>query len=430
MECRVLKYEAELKDRKISLFFTFIIVTMPIINNYSSPLHSIGISEFILLIFIPVMIFDMVINRITIKPYGYWLFWLYGILISLVMVAAHSDFSAYNAVIRLLRDTFYACVIFLFAQKYFNLKYALNLYKYLSIMASTYLILQCISFYVFHYTLPWILHGISLNYTITDTSAYSQLYKNFYGKFYFRATSVFLEPAQFAQFVAPCLALTLFPCSGKKRIDYRIAVFFSISLLMSTSANGYAFTAVIWIVWYLYNCFSSKYNVSIIAIFISGVLAVTVVILLYKYNSLFNLDANRIINIGDQKNNSANMRVLKGFYIFDALDSVFKIFGIGFGNYDSFVSVYPITAIYDVSSEYMSSLSYILVSSGIIGLCAFLSAICAIFKKVILPGKILIILLLIMFLSSSIYSSPMYLVIFAFILSMPPKANKYMELTA
>lgn len=396
---------------------------MPIVNNYASPLHSIGISEFALLIFVPIILLEMLRLKSVIKIHGYMGFFIYGVVISLLMLLFHPDFSAYDVGIRLLRDSFYVCIIFVFAQKYFNVEYAIKLYKSLAIITSTYLILQYMSYYIFNYKLPWVLQGVDLNYAVTDITEYLQNYARI-NSYYFRPTSIFLEPAQFAQFIAPFLALTLFPCTRRQRIDYKLAMFLTASMILSTSANAYALVLVIWTLWYVYNSLITKRYEYIIVYSIIILLAIVAIFYLYKSNGEFNQVVSRFFTIGNGTTSSANVRLLGGIYFYTALDPIFKFFGIGFGNYNGFTRTYSVLSLYGIQKEYMNSLSYILVSSGITGLLIFLFILHRVYIKSSLSSRILLILLIILCLSSSIYSSPMYVVLFTLILYLPKDTAK------
>lgn len=406
------------KKNIISITFTFLVMTMPIINNYASPIPSIGLSEFILLLSIPLMCHIIILYRKKILLHRYWLYFFYGITSSLVILLLNSKFSVDDVVDRLLRDTFYVFLVLLFAQIFFDVKYAIKLYKKLTIITCVYLILQCISFYVFDVILPWLIPGLDLNFSTVSLSAYLEYYKNMY-LYYFRPNSIFMEPAQFAQFVTPYLVLLLFPINNKDNINYKLAILVSISLLLSTSANAYVLLFVIWSIWYIYSCIQVKEHKKIVVFFVVGISFIIALFLLYKHSAEFNRFIMRLNNIGNGESGSGNVRLLRGAYFFGSLDSVFKIFGIGFGNFSNFSSAYFISTLYDIGTEYMNSLSYILVSSGIVGLVIFLWVLYCEYKKGSLSVKILVIILLLMFLSSSIYSSPIYVILLTFILYLP-----------
>jgi hypothetical protein len=405
----------------INTIFTFIIMTMPIINNYASPIPAVGLSEFVLLLFMPFMLLSILLHHKKVALHGYWVFFFYGAVVSLIILIFNSEFSLSEVGKRLLRDAFYVFLIFLFAQKFFDVKFALELYKKLTIFTCTYLILQCISFYIFHYTLPWVIPGLEFNFSNRDMESYFQHYVAMY-QYIFRPTSVFVEPAQFAHFVAPYLILTLFSLNRLEKQDYILAIFVSISMLLSTSANAYVFMLVIWALWYIFSLIGVQKHNNVAVLFGAGVFAVIVLFFLNSYSNIFDAVISRFDNIGNGVSGSTNVRLLRGVYLFDALDPIYQILGIGFGSFSDFSSSYSITTMYDTKTEYMNSISYILVSSGITGLLIYLFTLYKISNMGILTVKMLILLLLVMSISSSVYSTPIYVIILSFALYLP-KSN-------
>jgi hypothetical protein len=408
-------------NNKYYLIFTFLVITMPIVNSYASPLPSIGLSEFLILIFMPILLINLFKSQQKIKIHGYWLYFYYCVLISLLILLGYPSFSAIDVGERLLRDAFYTCIIFILAQNFFNIDYGYKLYRFLTIIACVFLLLQFIAFYLFNYTLPWIIPGLELNYSNIDTDTYVQSYTSLYSTYY-RPTSFFLEPSYFSQFVTPFLILLLF--QSNKKVDYKLAIFISIAMLLSTSANAYIFLVVVWISWFIYRSLSVGNIKNIIGLIFTLLILVLVIMILFKYSSIFNSVLDRFTTIGDGTSNSANVRLLRGIYFFGAIDPIFKLVGIGFGTFQDFSLLFSVSGMYDFTSEYMNSFSYLLISSGVVGISVFLYVIFLLYRKVNIPAKVLIIFMMTTFLSSSIYSSPIYVILFAFILNMTRKGKQ------
>ena len=113
---------------------------------------------------------------------------------------------------------------------------------------------------------------------------------------------------------------------------------------------------------------------------------------------------------GDNVTNSSQLRMMKGFTTFLALPLPQKIFGIGFGNYLAAVPLISRSATINmINSEYMNTVSYILVSAGIIGFIIMALFFIRLFRNNFGLGRIMIIALVIMSFGSSVYNSPIWI---------------------
>ena len=100
---------------------------------------------------------------------------------------------------------------------------------------------------------------------------------------------------------------------------------------------------------------------------------------------------------------------MKGFYTFLSLPLLQKVFGIGFGNYAAAVSVMDNVEINMLENEYMNTVSYILVSSGIIGFLLMFFFFVYMYRHSSGISRVMIFALLIMSFGSSVYSSPIWI---------------------
>jgi hypothetical protein len=251
--------------------------------------------------------------------------------------------------------------------------------------------------------------GIPLNYSIRNYSELVSKYGSMYSYFY-RPASLFLEPAHFAQFMGPALLFVLFDEKRKNR--FPVAVFFSIAVLLSTSTNAVVIVIVAWVSYLAYENLQTK-NVQNLLRIISVVIAIIVIIAVSaRFSETFSYGITRLQKLiaGSDASGSAYERVMKGFEIWKQLNILEKIFGIGFGTYDSYYSLGTLS-VYNGEVEYMSSISYILVSGGIIGLTLFISAIAKYMRLRNYFNYALILFLTIVFFSSSVFNTPIYAIV-------------------
>ena len=120
---------------------------------------------------------------------------------------------------------------------------------------------------------------------------------------------------------------------------------------------------------------------------------------------------NRLLSALSPKTNdgSAFVRVYKGFAFWAELPAIYKIFGIGVGNYTAVNLRYSITP---EMNEYMSSLSYFLVSNGIIGTLIIISIVVIGASRLNSKGKTYLFMLFFMCIAASIYSTPYWMWLF------------------
>ena len=402
--------------KNISLMFTISIVLMPILNSYVSPIRVLGLGEFLLILILPIMLIYIIINNIRFYFSEYWLYIIYGIFSTYFVVLLNKiSFSEVNN--RLFRNIFYAFIIFVLGQIFFDFELGSKIYKYVVLLACIFLILQLLSYILFDVIIPWKLPGIDFNINIS-MEEYFNKYKTSY-----RPTSFFTEPAHFVQYCTPYLAIILFKKIKLTKLDFMLSFFITIIILTSTSVNGFIFILVIWGLWSFYNLFIYNKRKNALFIFLSIYILPIVLFGLYNFIDGFKTIIDRIVNITNDI--SSIIRLVNGFIIFSQLDLLYKFIGIGFGSYDEFKELYPITLLHETKVEYMSSLSYLLVSSGILGFIFYLLFMLLLFKRSNILGKVLIILSFFMFFSSSIYSSPMFALLFVFVLSSKKNNSEY-----
>lgn len=233
-----------------SKIFTFLIVAFPILDIYAVGVKGISIGSVLLSIALIRVLLSFLEYRHYIKWNPYYGFCIYGVVISLITLLLHNEFSVLEVFVRLTYFLFYILLIFMPSLHDFNIVYAGKIYLRLGLLAGCFLILQYICFWGFGYTLIGLIPGLSLNYSITDYTEWINKYSGMY-EIIFRPTSVFPEPAAFAQYMAPLLILTLFTSVGEKR-RLILAGFISIVMILSTSTNGIVFSISTWMIYFIY----------------------------------------------------------------------------------------------------------------------------------------------------------------------------------
>lgn len=140
-----------------------------------------------------------------------------------------------------------------------------------------------------------------------------------------RPCSFFAEPASYASFMIMVVSFCII------RKDMVLAALFSISILLSTSTNGFAFVAIVWLVFLLISERGKRRNSIIWAILFFGV--------------FYWLLLKGFLDAGFDKINQTNfdddVRLTSGLYLYRNIPLEYKIFGIDVANVYDFIMQNP-----------------------------------------------------------------------------------------
>lgn len=406
-------------ENKLKKIFTFFICIMPILHQYASPIPNITLGEIFFVCYIPLSLMSYSKIKIDIKsPYLVYIYIM--IVVNLLTIFIQDTVSITSIIVLFGRLFFYFYVIVIMGKMYFDFKFGAKVYILIAKFTSYYLIAQTIVFYSTNMVLPSVVTFLPLYkndtyHLINHAKVYERL---------FRPQSVFLEPGTFAQYVLPCLALALF---GSKFICYknnlREAVLFTIALFLSLSAQGYIITLVLWGIWLFFTNKNIRGEKKIF-MYLSIIFSVIITVLLvFNVDFLYRGTIGRFT--GDGGYDSTGVRVIRGFQVFSQLGIVYKFIGVGFGNVTTFVLRHGITTPNDLymstdfgnvyNLEYMNGFAYILVTSGIISLVAYLFFIGKMFKNTLDFARVSIVILILYSIATGVLISPTWVVIMSFI---------------
>lgn len=406
------------KKISISKIFVILILILPITSIYAIPIPIISFGEFLMIGF---SIFSLLNKkqRLLKTSFYYYLFYAISIsfIITLLLYSKNNNFKYIDMFERIIRDMFYFFIIFYLGNNYFNFKYACKIIKKISIISSLFIIFQFITYISVRIYVPGM---VPILKTRISNNSYAFEIIERYKKTaqidgYAKGTGFFSEPAVCSQYLIVPLLLELFTV---KKVNYKLALLYSLGLIFSGSVNSYVVLAIAWGLHFFYNFKISKKNIKevfwglIILLFLLFFMKNTIYDVITKLISLKNIE---------RYNSSASIRVLRGINFYLKMPLSYQIFGIGFGNFIEFKKMYNIITKFEVADEYMNTISYILVSSGIIGLVLYIFTLLKIASKKIMFSKMLFIILTVLSLSSSLYSTPQFCIILLFLIYSPKK---------
>ncbi len=411
--------------KRIKKIYTAIIALWPILNVYGTPIDGFGMGDLFVILLLPFVIISYFKNKKALdKTYkklvvSIILFISFSIITSLLSIIIFNG-AEIDIIKRLIVTIFYVILsIICIKQGIIDRKLFIKVYCYAAIIASFAILLQYFFHYVLHKNLYLLIGQLKLSPSNLQSFAD---YKNKYDLMYlynFRPTSFFLEPAHFAAYASPSIYILL--NKNKKIKNILFAIIVSLSVILSTSGIGIVATMIIWAYYLLKN--NENQKLKVITILVFGIF-----IAVFVNNSIFDKSAERIRDINKDSESSINYRLLKGYKMYPKMQLYEQIFGIGLGGYESYVRALGDETELD-SNEYMNSVSYILVSTGLIGFiifCIYMSNIYKLFRSKN-NTCIFIVLITIYLTSSAIFSCNDVLLIVLGTLPIIEKQNNEMQ---
>lgn len=227
-----------------------------------------------------------------------------------------------------------------------------------------------------------------------------------------RSSSLFLEPAHFAQYIGPFLAILLGQANDKKKVVYLPAILFSLILFFTKSGNGIFVLAVCWAFFILTYKMSFKMKLLILIPFsaIAGFILFDIIAETEIGQQLLSRKDELVIG-GTNWVSSGNVRISRGYLVFFEEPFWDQLFGVGQG---------AIPAVIDQSrylwmfgeERYTNVVQSLLMGAGYMGTGIFLMHIIGLYKSNNYAGKcVIIVLIALSFIESFLYGSKMMLII-------------------
>ena len=400
---------------QIKKWYSAIIVLLPILNIYSAGISSLGIGDVFCVI---IIVFLLLKNKgkVRISERNYGRFALYFLLISFILAIVINEYSMRQFILKGLRFLVYTILIICYGKDSFDAEFGFDFYINVSVIAAVYLILQYIFKTFFSVTLPMTIPYLKLLYTDSTGAIYNEELLNMYSIFGYRAPGFFKEPSHFCQYVSLSVALLLFRPSLKARRNILITIIVA-AIIVSYSAIGYISLIVTIVFWFIFSFRDRRLTNNILIMVIGTVSLVWLSVASGAYSSA----VSRIQTINYTYAATGNLRLLRGFYVYKEMPTLFKIIGIGCGNYSAFIDKFGIQTFFDgrvdKHVEYMSAISCVLVNSGIIGIGLFFAGLIEIFRKTNLIQKILFVNFIILLVATSSFFSAIYVLYMVFLVA-------------
>lgn len=427
MESRNNYYNVSLLQK----WYTILLLLLPTTTVYASPIPSVSMGELILLLLMLLLVLDVISKgQCFIRRSPFYTYLMYAfiatIMCGFILGTVSHTFSMMDSVQRMIRDAFYFFMALVFAPVYFNHGYGIKVIRTISFILIVFVFVQFAFYGLFHTYIPGIVPQLKTTISggFTGAELTEKFARNAALDGFARPNGFLGEPASVAQYLSIGLLLELFPKEGRANI--KTAVFYSIGILITFSVNGYVALAVCWALWALHSNRGSSDRIIRIVFFI--ILFIVVIIVMMQNPKTASI-INRLVELkdGSRTSGSSVIRVIRGPAFYLKMPMLYQLFGSGFGNFIQFKEIYQISTVYEQMDEYMNTNAYILISSGIVGFAVYLVALFVESRRRTVIAGMLAILILVYSLSCSLYSSAVYAIMLAFIITARMKGDATYE---
>lgn len=370
--------------------YSTVVALLPVLATYASGIPGFSVADVVLAMCCVMTVLGTRYkkNEFAVRPTRI-IVALYLIILFDMLTAVIQPKPQYgNIAIRTIRYFFYLTVISLCSQRLLDLNLCKKIVRKFAVFSGVFILLQFILYRFFGKIVMGYLPFLNLyveGYAQTD---YATLYKAIY-----RPTSLFLEPAHFSRYAILGIILFLFDRDRLSWKDTLCAVFISLGILISTSAQGYVLLALVWLVCLMTRTKTAESNSLRNFLYVAGALLPLILLLILEMPFVkdtvaraMNIDTNQFSN-----ENTAIGARLGGFSAYFNLSPLYKLIGMGFG-------VVP-------KGVWLSSAAYWLYGSGCIVFVLYLlyGAEC-LFRIRGASRMILLIFLILFFSDDSFYS--------------------------
>ena len=392
---------------------SILLAVVPVLNIYMTPIPILTLGEIVMFILAGILL-------TTKKPINYLvchnrilIFTIYGLIVTFVSTIINFSIIKELPYKETIAFIVYIVLLFILGKR-IDIKNFIYYYEKIAYIFAIFLIFQFLVHLVTGRWIPGLIPGIESSYGRSTTLLIQRME---------RASSVFKEPAHYAQYVAIPFITTLFRPNRKIQDNIKIVVY-TLSLAFTVSGNGLLVIAVTGAM-YIIHIGKTKGLVRGVALLL---LLAIIFVYLANTNKAFVSLLGRVTEI--QGTNAARysgyIRVLRGYLVFWSFNLLAKIFGIGIGLYGDYSLHYAFEALTSrtfLELDYINGFQYYLVSTGLIGVLMYTSLFVYSFKNREDAVKCISLVFLVLILISGMYRGPAWLFFMIIMLSLPEGEN-------
>lgn len=335
--------------------FTTLVVLLPLLYQYKSPISAISFGEFILIPFMIYFLLKNISTNVRYKDFKGLYTYLFLVLVFNTFASFQSYYDYKESITVIARIFFYAILVYI-SYNNFDFEYGIKILIYTTTFCCIYIMLQVVAHYTIDVYLPTI---INPDWVFAAEESGNRLDYEKYYRWTYRPSSLFLEPGYFVSFSAPALlALLHFKKINNK--NFLVSLIITVGLVLSTASSAIVVLALAWGFLILKNLFKEdgKVNKNIL-IMIIAIIVFFVILLLSPISTTL---IKRTMTGG-----SFNNRITRTIILFQNTDFVQKITGVGLNNIANWCEEDGISTEYDEKDlNFVSSYIGTLLLSGVV----------------------------------------------------------------
>lgn len=348
-----------------SKFVNHVLLLYPILNTYVL-VGSLSIARAVLLSLVGIFIFRILVKgqrpmlHAPKKLNAYCIFWFCSAVFSVLYLGI--------SVLGALPGIIYSTLFMLLFFTEIDFQYLLKWYKIYAVAFIAFFLFQEFLYVTTGVRVPGLIPGLSL--TVTNEIG-SDRYMDMilYGN---RSTSVFSEPAHFAQWLLPLLSIELMFDNSRKH--YLFAGIIVLVLLLLRSGNAMFGLAVVILCFLLYIFFEnkSKYRIFILVVFVFS-LVVGSTYYLKSGAGLDVLDRQGELQLtGDTSDRMGQVRLYRGYFVFAEYNFLEKMIGMSdIPKLLNYIKTSKVAMFFEEHETYFNGIQSVLLKTGYIGLIIF-----------------------------------------------------------
>lgn len=413
------------KKNRIGIILVILMELMPVINQYQE--LSLTFWELFSMIAVIYGLIKAKGRICKMTDTAYLFFSLYVLLSCLLFSLRYTDLSVGSILMRSLKFIVVTVFVLFIAPHFlFNIELIRKVYKYLLCTISIILIFQIMSYYFLGNPFYAIIPNITLNYNdgVNSSVLIDNNLRAITAGYYYRPSSVFLEPAYYALFSIPGISLILFNQKISKS-DIILSIFFTICAILTTSSLALVGCSICWITFLIFRKDLWKKNWIRMVGLIICIIPLAIYFLMQQGGVLtsVNIKLASLANMSEES--STSLRLLRGLHYYNQMDIFSQMFGTGYGNLSAYYYQNGIQIIGDSNSQvsYMNGISTVLCSFGLFGMILFITFIVHEYKKGNPLTRSLIICLVTVMFASDMFDSIFYYLFMFLILG----ENRYLR---
>lgn len=365
-------------------FSSFILICAPLMEAYYFPGTNISFWK-IAIILICAIIF--LINPKTKGykwPTNYKMFFWFGLLSSIIGALYFQTISIIYS--SLIVNLIYVAALLLIVPNA-NIHYCKKYYGFTILISCSIFIIQEIMYYSLGYRISGIIPFLNIPYDGTTTADFIK-----HQELFNRSSSIFLEPAHFAQYCSGYLAIQLGENCRKHKLFSLIAILLTIVMFLSVSGNAILLLIIAW------SSFIIIYYKQSIIKFVAVVPIVTI-IGFAVFNYVSNTEqGQRLLERTEEieynksdRISSGTMRIYRGYFVYNDMPLILKLFGAGSAGTDNAIERSKHFWMFD-NDRYVNNIQKILIGTGLIGFILFMIYTFKQIRRTTSEGKILMLL--------------------------------------